>query len=74
MNSKGINDVNYGNQTNEGPHKHEWCGWNKLGLKGFAGTLLDPHHYSDQCHSKGQTAVGERHFNDILVHNQGFGV
>ena len=47
---------------------------NKPGLKGFAGPFLEPHHYGDQRHAKGQSAIGEGHFNDILLHFQGFGV
>jgi hypothetical protein len=74
MNSKGIDNVNHSDEADEGPHKHEWRGWNKPGLKSLVGAFLDPNHYGDQRHSKGQTAVGERHFKDILVHNQGFGV
>ena len=74
MNSKGINNVNDGDEADEGPHKHKWRGGNKPGGKGFARAAFNPDHYCYQRQSEGQTAIGKRHFNDILVHNQGFGV
>ncbi len=43
-------------------------------IEGFARPLFKPGHNGDQPHAKGQSAIGERHFNDILLHFQGFGV
>ena len=74
MNAVDIYDVDQGDQADEGPHEHERGGRNKLGIKGFARPLLDPDHYGNYCQAEEQTSKGKRHFNDILVHNQGFGV
>ena len=74
MNAVNVYDVDQGDQADKGAYEHEWRGGNKLGIKGFAWPFFDPDHYGNHCQAEEQTSKGKRHFDDILAHNQGFGV
>ena len=45
-----------------------------LGSRDFRGRLSIQAMMATSASAEGQAAIGERHFNDILLHFQGFGV
>ena len=74
MNSIAIDDVNHSNETDEDSQEHERRGRQHSWTKGLARPLLEPDHNGNQRYAEDQSSIGERHFDDILLHYQGFGV